>query len=319
MKTISTIKNLTAVLLLAVVTLSCNNDDDAGGPTVSLLEIAQQQNSLSIFVQAVERAEITETLQANQAFTVLAPSNTAFNEFFLQNGYSGIDAVPVAVLKQLMLNHVITADIDAEEFNPGYLSTNAVGASSSNRMSLFIDTVSGVKFNGNTTLITPNLDARNGVLHIVDRVISLPTVYDHIAANPALSTLRGALNQNPGSGLVATLSGTTNAPFTVFAPQNTAFTLFLEETQNDVLTDFTSAELESILNYHIIESENVLSPEFFNNQVLTARNGQNFTITLSGGGKKAIDVNSRASNIIFTDIQASNGIIHVLDKVMMPN
>ncbi|HEY0045409.1 MAG TPA: fasciclin domain-containing protein [Flavobacterium sp.] len=319
MKTFFKIKNLAAALFIAVACLSCN-DDDASGPSESLLDLAQQDPSLTTFVQAVQRAEITGNLEGNQTFTILAPHNTAFNEFFIQNGYSGIDAVPVDVLKQLLYNHMISAEFKAEDFLIGYISTNATGtASTTNRVALFIDTISGIKFNGNSTLVTPNIDARNGVLHIVNRVIKVPTVYDHLLANPALSAFTNALAQSQGSGFVATLSGTTESPFTVLAPQNTAFTAFLDETNHDALSEIPAEELASLLNYHIITDENILSSGFFQNQVLTARNGQNINITLTGGGKKATDVNNRVSNIIFTDIQASNGIVHVLDKVLMPN
>jgi uncharacterized surface protein with fasciclin (FAS1) repeats len=197
--------------------------------------------------------------------------------------------------------------------------TNATGAASTNRISLFIDTISGVRFNGHSTLITPNLEARNGVLHIVDRVIKIPTVYDHIAANPALSAFRSALAQDPGAGFINTLSNAADSPFTVFAPQNPAFTAYLTETDYETVTDIPDDMLTSLLNYHIVTNENFLNSDFFHQQTVDTRNGQDFVITLTGGGKKITDVNGRISNIIFTDIQGSNGVLHVLDTVLMPN
>jgi uncharacterized surface protein with fasciclin (FAS1) repeats len=116
---------------------------------------------------------------------------------------------------------------------------------------------------------------------------------------------------------VGILGGTASSPFTVFAPTNAAFTSLLTETGLANLGAVPQSLLENALKYHVVAGANVASTALTNNMMVTTFQGGKFNITTTGGAK-ITDANNRVSNIILTDVQCSNGIIHAIDKVLLP-
>jgi uncharacterized surface protein with fasciclin (FAS1) repeats len=182
---------------------------------------------------------------------------------------------------------------------------------------MYINTAGGVKINGISTVTKTDINATNGVIHKVDKVIGLPTVVTHAIANPNFSTLVSALTRSDMPNFAGILSGTTSAPFTVFAPTNAAFASLLTELSLPNLAAIPTATLENALKYHVVTGANVASTDIMNNMNVTTFQGGTFTITTTGG-VKITDANSRIANVVATDVQCSNGIIHVLDKVILP-
>lgn len=317
---LSKILNFLIVLILGglVITSCSDDDDDSSSPTVdySITGIASRTENLSILVQALTKAELSTTLSGSGSYTVFAPTNTAFTTFLNANGFANLDAVPVPVLKEILLNHVVSGAIQSSSLTTGYVKTLAKGsASSTNTLSMFVNTSSGVKLNGVSKVITPNIMASNGVIHTVDAVIGLPTIVTHATANSNFSSLVGALTSAGQPDFVSILSGT--GPFTVFAPTNTAFTNLNTELAPGGIAGVSSSNLTKVLQYHVVSPANVLSSTLTNNLSVTTILGQNFTVNLSPA--RITDVNARVSNITAVDVQCSNGVIHVIDKVLLPN
>jgi transforming growth factor-beta-induced protein len=148
-----------------------------------------------------------------------------------------------------------------------------------------------------------------------DKNTTTPNIVELAQADPNFSTLVAALTR-PGlsTDYVTTLSGT--GPFTVFAPTNDAFAALLTELSLTSLDDVPTATLEAVLNYHVV-SGNVLAGSLTEGQVVTPLAGGTFTIGLSGGAK-ITDGSNRVTNIIATDVKASNGVIHAIDRVLVP-
>lgn len=323
MKTIK-FKLIAFLVLIALVSISCSNDDDdSSQETQTIVSVAKTNSNLSSLVAALDKAGLTATLNSSGSYTVFAPTNTAFAAFLSAKGYANLDAVPVPALKEILLNHVLSTKVKSTEISTGYVKTLAKGgASTSNTISMYLEKGTGVdinggKNNGGATVTTADIEASNGVIHIVDGVIGLPTIVNHAIANKNFTTLVAALTYNSASGFVGTLSGTTNSPFTVFAPTNAAFTAFLTETGFSGLAAIPANVLETTLKYHVVVGANVQSSALTNGQVVSTFAGQNFTVGLTGG-PKITDAGGRVSNIIATDVQCSNGIIHVIDKVLLP-
>ncbi|CAM3665808.1 lipoprotein precursor [Flavobacterium saliperosum S13] len=321
MKNISKVIKLSVLAIVASVSFSCS-DDDGNAPSTptnnSISGIASRTPDLSLLVDALDRADLVQTLSQSGSYTVFAPTNAAFTTFLSDNGFASLDEVPVSVLKEILLNHVVSGALPSSSLSNGYVKTLAKGsASSSNTLSMYVNTTSGVKLNGISNVTIPNIAASNGVIHIVDTVIGLPTVVTHALANPNFTTLVSALTRADQPDFAGILSGTTNSPFTVFAPTNDAFGSLLTELGAASLNDINQNTLENTLKYHVVAGANVLSSTLTNNQAVTTFQGQNFTITTTGGAK-ITDANNRVSNIIAVDVQAANGVIHVLDKVILP-
>lgn len=312
MKNYAKLIKLTLLVVTTSLMFSCSDDDDAlVVENNSIAAIASRSSDLSILVSALERADLVTTLDGTGPYTVFAPRNAAFTAFLNANGFANLEAVPVATLKEILLNHVVSGTNLSTSLTTGYIKTLAKGAASStNSLSMFVNTASGVRLNGVSSVVTADIVATNGVIHIVDAVIGLPTVVTHAAANPNFTTLVGLLS---GQGLVPTLAGTTSSPFTVFAPSNAAFTTF--ETQNPgVLASLTSAQVTSVLTYHVVAGANVLSNAIPTTPITTLETGT-FTIA----GTVITDEAARQTNIVAVDVQASNGVIHVIDNVLLPN
>lgn len=315
MKILSRLKIVIAIIALTFFTFSCNNNDN---PVVdnSITGIAQTNSNLSILVQALVKADLATTLKGVGPFTVFAPTDAAFTAFLKTTPYATLNDVPKDVLTQILLNHVVSGSVKSTDLSTGYIKTLAKGtASSTNNLSMYVNTASGVKLNGVATVTTADVMASNGVIHIVDKVIGLPTIVTHATANRNFTSLVVALTAAGQPDFVGILSGT--GPFTVFAPTNDAFTALNTELAPGGIAGVSSTNLTKVLKYHVANG-NVLAASLTEGQMVsTLQTPQTFTVQLTGGAKIK-DANNRISTIIATDVQCSNGVIHVLNKVLLP-
>lgn len=312
MKKIARLLSLVLLISTGMVSTSCSDDDNSStSQNNTIAGIASRTPEFSTLVAALEKTGLTSTLNQTGSFTVFAPTNDAFNAFLTANGYANLEAVPTAALKEILLNHVVSGKNLANSLTTGYVKTLGKGAASStNTLSMYVDISGGmVKLNGVSTVTQADITATNGVIHKVNAVIGLPTIVTHAAANTNFTTLVGLLTSQ---NLVATLNGTSGSPFTVFAPSNAAFTTF--ETQNPgVLGSLTSAQVTSVLTYHVVGGANVLSNAIPTTPITTLETG-----TFTVAGTVITDEVGRNTNIVATDVQCSNGVIHVLNNVLLP-
>jgi uncharacterized surface protein with fasciclin (FAS1) repeats len=320
MKTLLKTKIFTLLVILFIFATSCSDDDNnTTAPPVdnTITGIALKTADLSILVQALTKAELAVTLQGSGPFTVFAPTNAAFTAFLSSAGYASVNDVPKAALTQILLNHVVSGSVKSTDLTTTYIKTLAKGtASTTNPLSMFVNTADGkVKLNGVATVTTADIIASNGVIHVVDKVIGLPTIVTHATANPNFTSLVGALTGAGQPDFVTILSGT--GPFTVFAPTNAAFTALNTELAPGGIASVSAANLTKVLQYHVV-SGNILAASLTEGQVVaTLQTPQTFKVLLAGGAKIE-DARARKATIIATDVQCSNGVIHVLDKVLLP-
>ncbi len=298
---------------------------------MTITGLVRTNPNLSTLAAALARVDLASTLQATGPFTFFAPNNYAFTKLFQERGYGGLNDVPVAMLKEILLNHITSGSITSTSFvNNSYIKSFAKGnASNTNTLSLLVRVSDRVSLNNVSSFIstgngtTFNIVASNGIIHTVDSIIHLPTIDFHLNANQNFSTFVTALNR-PGYGInfINSLNGNINtsySPFTVFAPTNGAFTEVLGFYNYANLAAVDSVTLEKVLKYHIILNNNLLANLFpFAPTPQNNLLNEPFSIGTSGGAKIK-DSRNRFANIIATDIQCSNGVIHILDKVLVPN
>jgi len=322
MKMLKNFKKIALIALVSFTAASCSDDDGNTTPANNtIVAIASGNSDFSILVQALQRAELVETLNGTGPFTVFAPTNAAFAQFLEDNDFDSLEDIPTDVLKQVLLNHVVSGNVQSSQLTTGYISTVATSAAATGQnLSMYVNTVGGVKLNGGSsipggaTVTTPNLIASNGVIHVVDRVIALPTVVTFALADPTFEILVQALTREDQPNFAGILSGT--GPFTVFAPTNDAFVSVLGELNYQNLAAIPQSILTQTLQYHVVGA-NVRSSQLTQNQIVTTLQGSVFTVDLVGGAKIK-DTEDRISNVIAVDVQANNGVIHVLNKVILP-
>ena len=324
MKNALKLNKLLFLLTFSFFVISCDNDDNDAQPLpeeLTIVETAAATPELSILVDALTLADgdLLTTLSGGN-FTVLAPTNDAFAAFLSANGFASLDEVPTDVLSNILLNHVITGSVmstDLASAGSGYTTTNATNMDGDN-LSLYFSTSSGVEFNGQSSVVLADVPASNGIVHVVDAVIGLPTVVTFATSNPTFETLVAALTRDDLSEDFVSILSTTDepSPFTVFAPTNDAFASLLSELGVDSLGDIDVATLELTLATHVVVEANVRSGDLTNGMSITTI-GDNLTVSLDAG-PQLIDLNDRIANIIAVDVQAYNGVVHVIDKVVLP-
>lgn len=307
------------VIMLAVLTFSCSSDDNTTTPiSNSIADFVSRNQDYSSLQAALERADLTSVLSGNTNYTVFAPNNAAFDTFLSANNFASLNDVPVDVLTQVLLNHVVSGTNLSSGLNTGYIETLAEEASTNNKLNMYVNTGSGVVLNGASTVTNADINVDNGVIHAVNTVIGLPTVVTFATADDTFSILESALTRESSFTYVSTLSSTGNlSPFTVFAPTDSAFGDLLTELNVNGLNDIATNTLEATLNTHVVSGTNVLSSALTDGMTVNTL-GASFTINTVGGATFT-DANNRTGNIIVTDVQAANGVIHVIDKVILPS
>jgi uncharacterized surface protein with fasciclin (FAS1) repeats len=288
---------------------ACGGGDDHPSTT---LAVAQNDSRFTILVEAVNAAGLAGTLGGPGPITVFAPTNDAFAALLAELGVSK-DALLAnkPLLTAVLTYHVLPARVEKAAVPAGKAITTAQGG-------IFkIDAVGSNLVitdgrNRKSTITATDITAGNGVVHVVDKVL-LPadkTIVQTALALPQFSILVEAVL---AARLDGALSGT--GPFTVFAPTNDAFAALLAElgiTKAALLAD--TALLTQVLTYHVIPSR-LLKAEVPVGAAVKTLQGDTLTVDAA---LAITDQRGRKAAITGTDVLASNGVIHVIDKVILP-
>jgi uncharacterized surface protein with fasciclin (FAS1) repeats len=266
-----------------------------------------RQASFKLLSFAIARAGLANELNdPNFAYTLFAPTDEAFAALGLGTRQA-INGVPVERLKAILLYHVLSSRVLAAQVPSTYTELTML----SNQKAYIIRLGGNVYING-ASVVSADIAAKTGVIHAIDRVLLPPAgnIVEVAAANPNFTYLVAAVQR---AGLVNALTGA--GPLTVFAPTNQAFIDAGFPTIASIEAAPASA-LIPILTYHVFGGR-AFSSDLTNGQVLTMLSGGTTSISLTGGAK--IDgASSALSNIIQTDIMATNGVIHAIDRVLLP-
>ena len=280
-------------------------------PSLNLVELALSQDpEFSILVEAVTMAGLGEVLAEGGPFTVFAPTNQAFMDLLEATPFTSLEDVPMDLLKQILLYHVVDGYAFSNQLANGFVPTLNGAAVQVN-----LDMAPMVYINDSNVII-PNVQATNGVVHAIDKVLMPPTMnLVELASSfdPEFSLLLQAATT---AGLAGVLSG--DGPYeqlTVFAPTNAAFLNLLGLTDIEeakaVISGLDVTTLTNILLYHVVEGR-VYSSDLSSGAVSTL-NGD-FDLDL---GTLTIDDNASLVPSLL-NVQATNGVIHVIDAVLMP-
>ncbi len=294
--------------LLALVVMGASENmtaHETALPSADVVDVAFGQGALYYLVEALEAADLAGALRGEGPFTVFAPLDEAF--LALPAGtLSTLLADPAGDLTEILLYHVVPGRLAEEGITQGQVVETLQGGSVTLSDAHGLLTVNGA-------VVRAVIPAENGVIYMIDRVL-LPSespvvlldIVDTAVAAGSFNTLATAL---AAAELIDALKG--EGPFTVFAPTDEAFSALPEGTLEALLAD-PAGDLKQILLYHVLEGQ-VLAEAVADGLVVETLQGGTVRFSLVDGAPRIND-----SSILSTDILASNGVIHVIDAVLLP-
>jgi transforming growth factor-beta-induced protein len=299
---------------------SSGNTSGASLPTIA--GVATSNANFTTLVAALSKAGLVSTFSGAGSFTVFAPTNAAFDAAAAaligpgKTGQELVDALDVATLTAVLKFHVVGDARNAQ----AVLASSRIVMLDGNAVMIALK--SGSPYINSSQIVSTDIQASNGIVHVIDAVLLPPSVSKSastsdqtIAAiavgNPDFSTLVAALQK---AGLVSVLNGTQK--FTVFAPTNAAFDEAAKQLHlrngMELVAELDVKTLTAVLTYHVIAGETKAAAVVAADQ-LHMLSGVAADVALRNG-KAYID----DAQILATDIPASNGVIHVLGGVMLP-
>ncbi len=273
--------------------------DATPAPTQTIAELAGATPSLSTLATAVGAANLGATLSGAGPFTVFAPVNTAFAAVPADQLARLLETGNVGVLSKLLTYHVVPGIFRAADLTEGQTLTTVEGTQ------ITVSLAGGAKVN-NANITATDIEATNGVVHLIDGVLTESLDIVDVATIRGFSSLVGAVAT---SGLVDAVRGNgSGGGITVFAPTNAAFAALGALPVNPALSD--------VLTYHVVDGV-ALAASLNNNQVITTL--QTGTVQVRLGPPLQLVGAGSTVNIVATDVVAKNGVIHVIDAVLLPN
>ncbi|KHJ37949.1 immunogenic protein MPT70 [Pedobacter glucosidilyticus] len=304
---------ITSLILVTVSFTGCKKDDEPVQPQNNIVQLVVNNPEFSFLEAAVIKADLVGALSGAGPLTVFAPTNQAFIAAGFANE-AAVSALSKETLVSILTYHVVGSRILSSQIQTA--SNTPVQTLAQTNIFVTKDQ-RGVFVNG-AQVTQADVQASNGVIHVINKVL-MPAVGNIVQAaqgNANLSYLVAAvLRASEGTtNVAAALSAA--GPLTVFAPTNQAF-INAGFATTAAIQAASPATLTSILTYHVI-SARVLSSDLTEGATPATLNGGTVTITLSGGAKVRGRANTSASNIIAADVITTNGVVHVIDQVLLP-
>lgn len=267
---------------------------DAGkqqGSNKDIVETAVANGNFTILAKALAATDLVATLQSSGPFTVFAPTDAAFEAL----GQATLDALSTEELATILKYHVIAGELPSTALKAGPVST-------ASGLTAFVSLNGGVVKVNDATVTTADVDASNGVIHVIDKVLLPPNLVQAATYAGSFSTLLGAATT---AGLADELSAP-DADLTLFAPPDEAFAAIAS-----IVAGLSTDELADVLKYHLVAGK-VLAKDLSEGTVSTLLGGKDLTVSLDGG----VTIND--VDVVLTDIVTTNGIIHVVSEVLIP-
>jgi transforming growth factor-beta-induced protein len=277
-----------------------------------IVDTAVADGRFTTLVAAVQAAELVDTLKSEGEFTVFAPTDEAFAALPAGTLDELLKLENKQSLTDILLYHVVPGKVMATDVTALTSATTLLG------QDVAIKADMGDVYINDAKIILTDIETSNGVIHVIDAVILPPTdetamgeksnIVDIAAADGRFTTLVAALQ---AAELVETLSG--EGPFTVFAPTDEAFAALPSGTVEDLLLPENKQQLTDILLYHVVPGK-VMATDVTALTSASTVLGKDITIKVEDG---KVFLNDTVQ-VIITDIEAPNGVIHVIDAVLLP-
>ena len=301
-----------ALMSMTLVLFSSCNEDETPTPDPNVVEVAASNSNFSTLVTAVQTAGLVPTLSGTGPFTVFAPTNDAFNRFLTANGLTATQLLASDGLGETLTYHVVGALVPASSVSAG-----KVTSVSGDPFYVSIAPNNEIWINGNTKITATDVMASNGIIHVLDNVITPPTqsiaqiaIASTTAAQPEFTQLVAALVR---ANLAGAFQGGFDDDLTVFAPTDAAFRNLYAALGVTSVDEIPLETLTAVLQYHVVPARAFSQDLRQGASLPTLLTGKNLTVNLSD-----LKINDAGLVAAALNIHATNGVIHVIDKVMLP-
>ncbi|MFC4871105.1 fasciclin domain-containing protein [Negadavirga shengliensis] len=293
---------------------SCSDDEPSPQPPAgkNIVEVAQDNDQFSVLVQAVVKADLADALSAPGPLTVFAPTNTAFEKFLEDNNLTAEALLESPDLSTILAYHVVQGSVPSSSVEAGRVTTLE-----GSPFFVSVDTEGGIWINGNTQVVDTDIEAENGIIHVLDYVLIPPSqsiaeiaVGFAESETPQFTQLVGALAR---ANLVDAVSGGFDDNLTVFAPTDAAFEALYETLGVNGYQDIPLETLTDVLTYHVVP-DRAFSQDLRDGTTLpTLLEGETLRVNLGD-----LEINDAGLIAELLNVHATNGVIHVIDRVLLP-
>lgn len=326
-------------ILSSLLLFSSCGDDDNGGDTsgpitnpddLSLKARIADDSQFSIFNDALDQSGLGATLDGSGTYTVFAPSDVAFNALIGDLGYSNladlIQGIGLSELRDILSYHVLNGKHRASSLQNGYYST-LTAANSKDSLHFFLARGNQIELNERAIVQSSDIEAKNGLIHSLSNVLLPLSVYGLLEVNPDYSSLEAAIGLADGD--LRNVLSNTAVNYTVFAPNNVAFDTIVARTPNvgnlfEFVADLGTGPLANLILYHasagIVTSEDLQT----GNLSMLASDGSGGSLEIFvniGSDVRLIDLSPTTSDALITttDLVGTNGVVHLIDAVLLTN
>lgn len=323
--------SIVPLLMSAFVFLSsCSKEGpgDSSPPDTHISAILKSQSDLTLFVEALDKTDLLSYLQTSDELTLFAPVDAGFIAFLSLRNANNIDELISLYgkehVRQTLQYNFIKGSVHSTNFLDNYVKTEAEN-SQGHQLDLYISHAQGniIQLNGGlASIVNANFLASNGMIHKTNAVLTPPTVNTLLEASPDFSLLNETSDKAAGD-FFDVLSDN-DASYTLFAPNNAAFNTFFLESPgagdvDDLVTLYGAFDLLAMLKYHslagIYRAEDIVTGTYNTRK-------DNYSIDISkdtSGNIVLTDGANRSVNVQFSNVTATNGVIHIITNVLLPD
>ena len=323
MKFILKLAKIILIFIFCSIIISCGTSDDPGDviiPDNTINNFILNNSNYSVLATALNRTSLDSVLNSTmQQYTIFAPNNSAFNSFLSENDYTNINDVPLKELENYLRYHIQPGASKLSEFPDGYIRSLGTGNVSDRLLSMYTSTLDDSFYINNEAEVVVsqgNILLDNGYLNPISTFLSLPSITDFLLVSQQSSddSFANILSESTSENYLARLEDE-DAVFTILQASEEAIANYLSENNYAAINDIPQANLQKIIDNHIIPQENVRTEAIEDSLQVTANSGALLNFYEDNGPKIKLE-NNEIINIITPNIQAVNGVIQIVDRVI---
>ena len=323
MKFILKLAKIILIFIFCGIINSCGTSDDPGDviiPDNTINNFIINNSNYSVLATALNRTGLDSVLNnTTQQYTIFAPNNSAFNSFLSENNYTNINDVPLEELNNYLRYHIQPGASSLSEFPDGYIMSLGEGNASDRLLSMYTFTLDNSFYINNEAevlLAQGDILLDNGYLNPISTFLSLPSITDFLLVSQQSSddSFANILSESNTENYLDRLEEE-DVVYTILQASEEAIANYLAEHNYATITDIPQTELQRIIDNHIIPQQNIRTEEIEDTLQVAANSGTLLNFYEDNGPKIELE-NKEIINIITPNIQAVNGVIQAVDRII---